>query len=178
MAKVNLQPYWEFFKAERWADAEEFLRRQIEACGPGDADLLVHLQQLLGGTLAKLGRSSEATASSRSAVEAAQRQGQPINSIAIARYTHACQLLAAGDADAALHEAQEALPLYKPVEFHLHTVSAEALSQLGRHSEARVAALAAVAAAPNDIERETTRRNVEEILGREGTGKHGVATDD
>lgn len=169
MAKVNLQPFWEFFKAERWADAEQFLRRQIEACGPGDGDLLVHLRQLLGGTLAKLGRPSEATASSRSAVEAAQRQGQPVNSIGVARYIHACQLLAAGDADAALQEAREALALYKPVEFHLHTVSAEALSQLGRHSEARAAALAAVAAAPNDIERENTRRHLAEIIGRDGT---------
>ena len=170
MAKVNLQPYWEFFKAERWADAEQFLRGQIEVCGPGDGDLLVHLRQLLASTLAKLGRSSEATTSSRSAVESAQRQGQPVNSIAVARYVHACQLLAAGDPDAALKEAQGALPLYKPIQFHLHTVSAESLSQLGRHPEAKVAALAAVAAAPTEAEKENTRRHLAEILGREGAG--------
>jgi hypothetical protein len=170
MAKVNLQPYWEFFKAERWEDAEQFLRRRIEACGEGDADLLVHLQQLLGSTLAKLGRPSEATASSGAAVAMAQKRGQPANAIAVARYMHACQLLAARDAGADLREAQEALSLYKPIEFHLHTVSAEALSQLGRHSDARVAALAAVAAAPNDIEKETTRRHLEGILANGGTG--------
>jgi len=168
MAKVNLEPYWEFFKAERWADAEQILRRQIEACDPGNGELLVHLRQLLGSTLAKLGRASEATASFRSAVEAAQRQGQLV--IAVARYMYAFQLLAAGDAGAALKEAQAALPLYKPIEFHLQTVSAEALSQLGRHPEARVAALAAVAAAPTADERENTRRHLAELLGQDVSG--------
>jgi tetratricopeptide (TPR) repeat protein len=170
MAKVNLQPYWEFFKAERWADAEVFLREQIEACGSGDGDLSVHLRQLLGSTLWKLGRSSEATASFRSAVEAAKSQSQPVNTIAVARYMLACQLLAAGDADAALKEAQGAMPSYKPIQFHLHTVSAEALSQLGRHAEARVEALDAVAAAPYDAEKDHTRRQLAEILGSDGAG--------
>ena len=170
MAKENLQPYWEFFKTERWADAEQFLRQQIEACGPGDGDLLVHLHQLLGSTLTKLGRSSEATASFRRAVEGARSHGQPVNAIAVARYMLACQLLAAGDADAALKEAESALPSYKPIQFHFHTVSAEALSHLGRHAEARVAALTAVAAAPNDAEKEHTRRQLAEILGGEGAG--------
>jgi tetratricopeptide (TPR) repeat protein len=170
MAKVDLQPYWEFFKAERWSDAERFLRARIDACGPSDGDLLVHLRQLLGSTLAKLNRSSEATASSRAAVEAAQGHGRPVSTIAVARYILACQLLAAGEPDAALREAQSALPSYKPIEFQFHTVSAEALFQLGRHSEARVAALAAVGAAPGDVEREHTRRHLAEILGGEGAG--------
>jgi tetratricopeptide (TPR) repeat protein len=120
----------------------------------------------LGGVLAAMGRTAEATAEFANAIAAELAHGEPETSSGVitARYFLADHLVRAGTPARALEVLAPALRS-APDDWLICLVHAEALWALGQVAESRVAARRSIAKAPTFEKKAELSEHLSEILG-------------
>jgi tetratricopeptide (TPR) repeat protein len=155
---------WAHANAGRFAEAEIAFRQLLDRLGSKDPLRRWILLGMLAGILNSLGRPAEGTDAYREALAEVRRLAPNRPEVAVARYMLANQFLIFGDPRQALGEVEPIPPGAGHVQCLLRSVAARALWKLDRRDEARLAARAALDAAPTDERRTSLKEELEGIL--------------
>jgi tetratricopeptide (TPR) repeat protein len=153
------------------AEAREKYEAAIALC-PASHWALGHYRSGYAHVLAALGRTAEARVQHEMAVEHEEMLGHAPDStsVAVTRYFLGLHCIREGDFSAALAAVSPSLSTEAKLEALLRAVQAQALGGLGRETEARGAARAALVVARSDEEREKLREELGALLTPGGEG--------